>query len=992
MVRKRQEENNISTDLVQTVIVTATTPTPARVAQPQHPVHAVRWTPSNPGSIGYGARLRILKAIATRWGMKIGAHGNGDYNGDCLFPRSATTFANGAGRRHSGIQPRPINVQGGCHTDPTRGGSTTLPDSYARLPERTGKQLRQIVFYGLKWRNGTCRDNIVFKVSELAGRFSVLFLFLPSPLVVHCFTHLSAPTKRREAAEVELRSRGAPLLGATGELLARWRALAETAEEEEQARLHGRLLEERGTGSREYWRGVEELMRKSKAAQLKAAALQAAPEHIATVASPQHSSRASAAPGPGHERLRVVDVDDEDEGEDELDLDMFAKLVLEEFSVSFHNLDTFRDLLDLFGIPPEQEIRGRAFRAWERAVQVRRDEAVARRMQEGPRGVVVDVEESQQGAGAAGAAAAGRGPPPKRARSWSELQGPIAVDSQGASEQGGPPELLADAPAATRCGAAGAVAGTGPCCPASASAGGRDEALAEPPLPGAAADEDAASSSSVIEASRGNSFGPDSDSDSDLEIAFPSARVRAPEPCLPAGRPLAAMGAASRLPALGLSWAALARRGAAQDAAAGLMCQCEMQDNHWRRQHQWCVLTHVQDLPQALQDPQHPSTAWVLRQGCAEDAGALPNSEAALDIGDVLRLRDGALQGGGGQGLEGLCLPGQVALAMVCTQQWLVKGSLMGIVKWAGRMTELLSVCMDCMDAHSPLPLRRADFERYVAVFQQGIAKPDTPGFLAAFAFPFRARRKELAEAGAPLHECLPLRDPTCFPRGTLNALESCTLCCTPQMGPGGNPACWDGGFTHERCCQAPAPPPPAAAAAQGQCQGQEERNRELRASLEEQAAASLEQGRAIAGLREELRACAQGRGEEAAAGREAEGQGGARGGLEEELRVCAEELDRERKSGAEKDAKNAALLLDVEHAQKAREASSAARDQCSQKVEEEQAEAAALKKRADGALRLGNEAAACLASSGGPSREAAVRPRTLPARQHAGGTTSTPP
>ena len=186
------------------------------------------------------------------------------------------------------------------------------------------------------------------------------------------------------------------------------------------------------------------------------------------------------------------------------------------------------------------------------------------------------------------------------------------------------------------------------------------------------------------------------------------------------------------------------------------VCQCDFADNNWVHE-MTAMVQHIQDLPKALQDPESPATKWILSHSCEEDASKFPNTDTALDLS---------------QGQDLKCLPEQTAMSMVCAQQWIVKQSLMGVVKWVTKINELLQFVAGCMDAHSPVPFRANDFQTYLERFAGGVPPPNHPSFVQSLAFPTNAKLKTAAETELPLLECLPLKDPACFPQHNANPLR----------------------------------------------------------------------------------------------------------------------------------------------------------------------------------------------------------------------------
>lgn len=228
------------------------------------------------------------------------------------------------------------------------------------------------------------------------------------------------------------------------------------------------------------------------------------------------------------------------------------------------------------------------------------------------------------------------------------------------------------------------------------------------------------------------------------------------------------------------------------------MCQCDFQDNIWVHDFS-SMLLYIQDLPKTLSNLEDPSTKWILQQKCEEDASTYPNSVQPFDIHEVLQLQENDATT-----VHNSCLPGHLAMSMVCAQQWIAKKSLMGVVKWVSKMNELMTVVNVCMDQHSPVPFHLDDFTRYMERFAGGVPPPQHPAFVQSLAWPTKAVAKQASETAKAMLECLPLKDPSCFPRSSTNVFESCSQCCDLSHGPQGQERCWQDGFDFQRCCNAP--------------------------------------------------------------------------------------------------------------------------------------------------------------------------------------------
>jgi len=253
-------------------------------------------------------------------------------------------------------------------------------------------------------------------------------------------------------------------------------------------------------------------------------------------------------------------------------------------------------------------------------------------------------------------------------------------------------------------------------------------------------------------------------------------------------------------PCVAAGFAAGSEAGVADDVAGP--CRCVYGDNRWvylisdLLRHlggggnftENLATTSVSAQPLPRPAPQE-ALGFVLDRRCEEDASLLPGTDIPFDtstLGD-------ASQGGVGE----FCIVGNVMLSLLCSQKFLAMRNIHATLKWIQATQHLLSFVQNCMDDHTPFPIRVADLVAYVEWWRHAPPLPahDTRSFVKAAAFPGRARRK------VDLAPCIPLRDPACFPLGTPNSLEACSECCSPEHGPGGNPQCWAAGFSFARCC-----------------------------------------------------------------------------------------------------------------------------------------------------------------------------------------------
>lgn len=186
----------------------------------------------------------------------------------------------------------------------------------------------------------------------------------------------------------------------------------------------------------------------------------------------------------------------------------------------------------------------------------------------------------------------------------------------------------------------------------------------------------------------------------------------------------------------------------------------------------------------------------------------------------------------------------------------------MGIIKWVQQAGELLSLVHECLDAKSPFPFQSRDFEEYLQRFQGSIPAAEHPDFVSSLAWSTAARASSFGQVDLPLQNCIPLKDPGCFPSGATTSFESCLECCNPKHGAAGNAECWDDQFNYDRCCQGfyiPSPPPPIPVVEEPSsvdCSGLEESARELQQELKSKTEFSQDLANELAKLKDDYNNC----------------------------------------------------------------------------------------------------------------------------------------
>lgn len=172
--------------------------------------------------------------------------------------------------------------------------------------------------------------------------------------------------------------------------------------------------------------------------------------------------------------------------------------------------------------------------------------------------------------------------------------------------------------------------------------------------------------------------------------------------------------------------------------------------------------------------------------------------------------------------LTQFCLPGQVALDLICSQYFaLARPGLFAAAQHrARRLAMLLPAVTGCLSS-SVWPLEPTALEAYASQWAAAAAAiaPTAPA-TACEAHPSESRDASSGRCGAPslqqlvfrggaslepreklpalMRRCLPLRP--CWPAEATGLEHSCTRCCDPRY-PRGQPLCFDGPWTFETCC-----------------------------------------------------------------------------------------------------------------------------------------------------------------------------------------------
>jgi len=253
-----------------------------------------------------------------------------------------------------------------------------------------------------------------------------------------------------------------------------------------------------------------------------------------------------------------------------------------------------------------------------------------------------------------------------------------------------------------------------------------------------------------------------------------------------------------------------------------MLCGCTYDDNTWLN-----VLTKFRSAFKTAPQDRHMLTSYLdvrmepdgtmsLDAGYTQrlQCGApltqvYPGSKMELDIQQLYQLAGNILYPEVHNEMNRLCVPGRLALGLLCLHAELGRGDGQAAKLYAKQMKRLWEIVGDCAESRTPFPF--PGLGEYLTMWKKSEVPNDRPlskeEGLALSWFP-EASGKSFPEPDPQnanhYWPCAPLKDPQCFPAGEGNLYVSCAHCCDPAKGPTGDPACFDGFFTFARCCRTP--------------------------------------------------------------------------------------------------------------------------------------------------------------------------------------------
>lgn len=254
-----------------------------------------------------------------------------------------------------------------------------------------------------------------------------------------------------------------------------------------------------------------------------------------------------------------------------------------------------------------------------------------------------------------------------------------------------------------------------------------------------------------------------------------------------------------------------------------MMCKCSYDDNTWLH-----VLTNY---IWAFKQPAHErhllgqkfdariegdgsislNVGYTSRLQCSAGMAHLyPGTKVQLDVQDLYRMAGGILYPEVHNEVAKLCVPGRIALQLLCLHAELGRRDGHAAAAYAKHAKRLWLMVNSCAENKTPFPF--PGLGEYLEMWKTAKLpaagtplSPDEAQTLAWYPGDSGKMRGKLPnESDNHYWPCAPLQDRDCFPAGESNLYATCSHCCDPAKGPTGDPACFDGYFTFARCCRTP--------------------------------------------------------------------------------------------------------------------------------------------------------------------------------------------
>jgi len=249
------------------------------------------------------------------------------------------------------------------------------------------------------------------------------------------------------------------------------------------------------------------------------------------------------------------------------------------------------------------------------------------------------------------------------------------------------------------------------------------------------------------------------------------------------------------------------------------MCSCDYSDNTWLSvlsNFIWAFSTSPEQRPMLAQEFSMRLEAGGLlsmdvgykeRVQCgAPLAQVYPGTNFQLDIEELHSFARNLFWPEVRQKLTDVCVPGRVALQLLCLHAELGRKNVQAAVLYASELFKLHELIERCHENGTPWPF--PGLATYVRSWKTAEIPEDGSAFdvskLSWWPDVRKMRGKLPEESDQHYFPCVPLKDKACFPVGTASLHMSCEHCCDPGRGPMGEAACFVGEFTFNRCCRTP--------------------------------------------------------------------------------------------------------------------------------------------------------------------------------------------
>lgn len=161
------------------------------------------------------------------------------------------------------------------------------------------------------------------------------------------------------------------------------------------------------------------------------------------------------------------------------------------------------------------------------------------------------------------------------------------------------------------------------------------------------------------------------------------------------------------------------------------------------------------------------------------------------------------------QKLHDICVPGRIALQLLCLHAELGVRDGPAAHAYAQQLLQLFPLIEGCVQKLTPWPF--PGLAEYLQSWKANTMLADASPIDSADVprlswWPDRSlmRGKTPEESDGHYWPCVPLQDESCFPARTDSLHSSCENCCDPGKGPTGDSACFVGEWTFSRCCRTP--------------------------------------------------------------------------------------------------------------------------------------------------------------------------------------------